>query len=169
MSLSHEYNFFFLQTPRGLLPRLKSRFWCSCMTSGQTTVQKELCRKSHEKWGLPCPVLQFLSWPSCATAMLAPLCYRPVCYSQLLLTPDLLSHHEQGRGQWGHILAVMSPSLSASFSSSAVGWPWSLEQSALDEAWWNSAVSSDTGGLNLTLIASLRNHFSNLCGLFLLA
>lgn len=131
------------------------------MSCAERAMRREVC---------PAPLCSScpLSWPSCATAVLAPLCYR-VWYSELLLTSDLLSHHEQVRGLWGQSLAVMSPSLPASLSSSTVGWPWSLEQSALDAAWWNSAVSSDTGELSLTLIASLRYHLSNLHGLFLLA
>lgn len=138
------------KAPGVWLPGLKPRFWCSYVTSGQTAVQKELCSMSHEKRGLPCPALQF-----CLAGLLVPcpgqavpqqcwhlsaadLCGAPSsCWHQ-----TRSAHHEQVRRLWGQSLAIMSPSLAASLSSSAVGWPWSLEQSALDRAWWNSAVSS---------------------------
>lgn len=157
--------YFFLQNPRGLLPRLKSRSCCSCVTSGQTAVQKQPCKMSHEKQGLPCSSCA-LFWPSWATSQ-AGTSLLQTCV--VVSTPGshqtCSAHHEQ---VWGQSLAVMSPSLPTSLSSSAVGWPWSLGSVC---PWCSLAefcCALRHRRIEFTLIASLRNHLSNLCGLFLL-
>lgn len=91
MSLSHECNFFFLQTPRGLLPRLKSRFWCSSMTSGQTTVQKELCRKSCAERAMRSEVCPALLCNSCPGQAVPQQCWR-LSATDLCATRNSCSH-----------------------------------------------------------------------------
>lgn len=170
MHLSHEYTFFFLQNPRSLLPRFKSRSCCSCVTSGQTVVQKEPCKMSHEKQGLPCfVVLVPCSDQAEPPAKLAPHCCRLVRYSQLLVhtrpaLPTMSRWGDCGDRVWQSCLHPCLPHCHPQLLADLDLWG----PSALDAAWWNSAVPSDTGGLSLTLIASLRNHLSNLCSLLLL-
>lgn len=126
MHLSHEYTFFFLQNPRSLLPRFKSRSCCSCVTSGQTVVQKEPCKMSHEKQGLPCfVVLVPCSDQAEPPAKLAPHCCRLVRYSQLLVhtrpaLPTMSRWGDCGDRVWQSCLHPCLPHCHPQ------GWPWSL-------------------------------------------
>lgn len=165
------------KAPGVWLPGLKPRFWCSYVTSGQTAVQKELCSMSHEKRGLPCPALQF-----CLAGLLVPCpgqaapqqCWHlstcVVVPTPADTRPTLLT-----MSRWGDCGDRVWPSCLHPWL------PHCHPQLLADLDLWSSLPLielggillcpqlPDAGGLSLTLIASLRNHLSNLCGLFLLA
>lgn len=137
---------------------------------------RQLCRKSCGEWAMRSEVSPVLlcsscpfSWLSCATAALVPLCYRPVGCSQLLLTPDLRCSPWAGEGtvgrEFGSHLSILACLI-------VIRSCW-LTLSSLPSMQLGGILLCpqlpDTGGLSLTLIASLRNHLSNRCALFLLA